>query len=348
MAGHERRTDPRSRARIGHSRHDVLTRGTAFAEIKNARERIAGVAIRSPLVPLHAPSASRAVYLKLENLQPTGSFKVRGATNLIAQLDDSALREGLFTASAGNMGKAVAWSARRLGVPCTVVVPDTAPSNKAEAVQHLGGTVVRVSFDRWWQVFTERRFEGVRGTFVHPFEDQRVIDGNGTIGIEVLEDLPDVDVVLVPWGGGGLACGIATAIRGTRSTCRILACEVSAAAPLGASLAAGHPVETPYERSFVDGIGSKTVMPGMLERARELLDGVMVASVEECAAAVASLFRDNRVVAEGAGACAVAVARSGRAGAGRIACIVSGGNIDASTLSDILARTEESDDAHPQ
>jgi threonine dehydratase len=310
---------------------------STLSEIRAARERIAGVAIRAPIVALH-DAASPRVHLKLENLQPTGSFKVRGATNLVAQLSAAELQDGLITASAGNMGQAVAWSANRLGVPCTVIVPDNAATNKVEAVERWGGTVIRVSFERWWQVFNERSFEDRPGTFVHPFEDQRVMDGNGTIGLEVIEDAPDVDTVLIPWGGGGLACGIAEAIRASGRACRIFACEVENAAPLTASLAAGHPVEVDYQRSFVDGIGSKTVMPEMCELARELLDGVLIATVGEVESAVATLFRNNRVVAEGAGACPVAVARSGRLGDASVACVVSGGNIDPSVLFEIVAR----------
>lgn len=318
----------------------MLTAETALSEIRAARERIAGVAIRTPVVALH-DAASPGVRLKLENLQPTGSFKVRGATNLVAQLAPAELQDGLITASAGNMGQAVAWSAHRLGVPCTVIVPDNAAANKVEAVERWGGTVVRVSFDRWWQVFTERCFEDRPGTFVHPFEDQRVMDGNGTIGLELIEQFPDVDTVLIPWGGGGLACGIAAAIRASAHPCRIFACEVENAAPLTASMASGHPAETNYDRSFVDGIGSKTVMPGMYALARELLDGVLVATVAEVESAVVTLFRNNRVVAEGAGACPVAVARSGRLGDASVACVVSGGNIDPATLFEIIARHQE-------
>jgi threonine dehydratase len=332
MPGHESGTDL---AAAG-----VVTAEAGLGEILAAQERIAGVAIRTPIVALHDPT-SPGVHLKLENLQPTGSFKVRGATNLVAQLTPEELEAGLVTASAGNMGQAVAWSAHRLGIPCTVIVPDSAAANKVEAVERWGGTVIRVSFDRWWQVFTERRFEDQRGTFVHPFADRRVMDGNGTIGLELIEDIPDLDTVLIPWGGGGLACGIAAAIRAAGRPCKIFACEVENASPLTASLAAGHPVETNYVRSFVDGIGSKTVMPEMYALARELLDGVLVATVAEVESAVAVLFRNNRVVAEGAGACPVAVARSGRLGDARVACVVSGGNIDPGSLFEIIARHQE-------
>jgi threonine dehydratase len=325
----------------------MLSAESRLDQVRAARERIAGVALRSPILPLH-DAESPGVWLKLENLQPTGSFKVRGATNLVAQLDATSIEAGLLTASAGNMGQAVAWSAQRLGVPCTVIVPDTAAANKTEAVERLGGNVVRVPFDRWWQVFVEKRFDGLHGTFVHPFEDERVMMGNGTIGLEIIEDLPDVDVVLIPWGGGGLTSGIAAAIRAAGHRCRIYACEVAHAAPLEASLAAGQLVEIPYERSFVDGIGSRTVMPEMFDLARDLIDGVLLASVDEVAAAVALLFRRNRVVAEGAGACPVAVARSGRVAGQSIACVVSGGNIDATVLFEIVSRAERAASAVPE
>jgi threonine dehydratase len=325
----------------------MLTAEPRLEEIRAARQRIAGVALRSPLLPLHDPE-SPGVWLKLENLQPTGSFKVRGATNLVEQLDRASITDGLLTASAGNMGQAVAWSAQRLGLACTVIVPDTAAANKTEAVERFGGRVIRVPFERWWQVFTEKRFTGVSGTFVHPFADQRVMDGNGTIGLEIVEDLPEVDVVLIPWGGGGLTAGIAAAIRATGHRCRIYACEVERAAPLHASMAAGQPVEVPYERSFVDGIGASGVMPEMFDLARELIDGVLVASVDEVAAAVSVLFRRNRVVAEGAGACPVAIARSGRVDGRSIASVVSGGNIDATALFEILKRHGEAGNAVPQ
>ena len=235
-----------------------------LGEIRSARERIAGAAIRTPLVRL----ADTDVWLKLEVLQPIGSFKIRGAANAMALMDPVELARGVVTASAGNMAQGVAWNARRLGAGCTVVVPDHAPDAKVQAVERLGGRVLKVPFDEWWQAFVDRGRPGLEGAFVHAFDDERVMAGNGTIGLELLEDLPDVETILVPWGGGGLASGIASAVRALRPACRVLAVEVETGAPLTAALAAGEPVTVDYRPSFVDGIGSKTVFASMLDRAQ--------------------------------------------------------------------------------
>ena len=310
--------------------------------IRAARDRIAGVAVRTPLVPLeldavHEAPAAADIWLKLEVLQPVGSFKIRGAANAMALMAPGELARGVVTASAGNMAQGVAWNARRLGLTCTVVAPDHAPDSKIQAVERLGGRVLKVPFDEWWQAFVDCGRPGLDGAFVHAFDDERVMAGNGTIGVELIEDLPDVDVVLVPWGGGGLACGVASAVKALRPSCRVLAVEVDTGAPLTASLAAGRPATVEYRPSFVDGIGSKTVFASMLQRAQELLDGSVVVSLDEVAAAVRLLAVRTHVVAEGAGAASLAAALSGRAGAGRMACIVSGGSIDASTLAEILS-----------
>jgi threonine dehydratase len=307
------------------------------ADITAARGRIAGTAIRTPLVRLQVDDAPAEIYLKLENLQPIGSFKIRGAANAMAQLAPEQLERGVLTASAGNMAQGVAWVARRLGVPCTVVAPDTAPATKLAAIERLGGRIIKVSFERWWQTFQERAYPGVDATFIHAFDDPLVMAGNGTIGLEILEDLPDVDAVVIPWGGGGLTCGIAAALRALRPVCRIYAAEVATGAPLAAALAAGMPQVIEYTPSFVDGIGSKTVFANMLERARSLIDGAVVTGLEEVAAALRLLAERNRVIAEGAGACPVACALAGRAGGGKVVCVVSGGNIDLHKLCAVLA-----------
>jgi threonine dehydratase len=308
-----------------------------LAAIETARPRVMSAAIRTPLVRYGGDAPPGAeVLLKLEVLQPIGSFKIRGATNAMALMSPDETAGGFLTASAGNMAQAVAWNARRLGVPCTVVAPDTAPEAKIAAVERLGGRVIRVSFDRWWQTFTERSYPGETGAFVHPFDDERVMAGNGTIGLELLEDAPDLDAVLVPWGGGGLSCGIASAVRALRPECRVYAVEVEGAAPLAASLAAGRPVTIDMQPSFVDGIGSKTVLPDMYERATALLAGSLVASIDEVKGALRNMVERNHVVPEGAGAVALAVALSGRAGGGRIACIVSGGSIGTAELAALL------------
>jgi threonine dehydratase len=307
-----------------------------LAQIEAARERIAGAAIRTPLVRLGADGPAE-IWLKLESLQPIGSFKIRGASNRMALASRAELARGVWTASAGNMAQGVAWNARRLGIPCTVVVHDGAPATKIAAVERLGGHVVAVPHDEWFDTFRTHRREGIEGLFVHAFSDDAVMAGNGTIGLEILEDLPDVDAVVVPFGGGGLVSGIASALRALRPSTKVYAAEVSTAAPLAASLAKGAPTEIAHTRTFVDGIGGPRVFPEMFALAKELLDGALVSSLEEIARAIRVLAERNRVVSEGAGAAGVAAAMAGKAGRGKIVCIVSGGNIDSGTLATILS-----------
>jgi threonine dehydratase len=289
-----------------------------------ARQNIAGFAIRTPLVRFHIDE--HEIYLKLENLQPIASFKIRGASNAIAKTPKERLAKGLLTASAGNMAQGVAYCARRLGIPATVIAPDTAPETKLRAIERLGGRVIQTPFDQWWRAFETRSYPGVDATFIHAFDDPNVMAGNGTIGLELIEDLPDLDAVIVPWGGGGLACGIASVVKALRPSARVYAAEAATAAPLAASLKAGSPQVVDYQPSFVDGIGSKTVFPGMLAEAQQLLDGSMVVTLEEIAFALKLAAERNRIIAEGAAACAIAAAV--KAGPGKIVAIVSGGNID--------------------
>ena len=255
----------------------------------------------------------------------------------MALADPKALDRGVYTASAGNMAQGVAWNARRLGIPCTVVVPDHAPRAKLDAVERLGAKIVSVPVDRWWQVLAEHGYPGIEGLFIHPVADRAVVAGNGTIGLEISEDLPDADTVLVPWGGGGLSCGIASALQGLSAPARTYACEVETAAPLSASLAAGRPVSVDYTPSFVDGIGARGLLPEMWPLATSVIAGALTVSLRETAAAIRLLASRARVVAEGAGAVPVAAATTGRAGRGKIVCVVSGGNIDLDRLAAILA-----------
>ena len=307
----------------------------SISAVEEARRRIADAAIRTPLLRLNVPDAPAEIYLKLENLQPIGSFKIRGAANAIARLPKEQLERGVVTASAGNMAQGVAWCARRLGIPCTVVAPSTAPDTKIHAIERLGGRVLKVSFDEWWRAFEQRSYPGVEGTFIHAFDDPDVMAGNGTIALEILEDLPDVDAVIIPWGGGGLTCGIASALRSLRPRCKVFTAEVATAAPLAASMAAGVPTTIEYEPSWVDGIGARAVFPQMFERARSLIDGTLVADLDAVASAVRLLVQHNHIIAEGAGACPVACALSS-AIPGQLVCIISGGNLDASKLTTIL------------
>lgn len=307
-----------------------------LAEIHDARARLGGIALRSPLVRLDFQTAPAEVWLKLENLQPIGSFKIRGAANALANLPAAQLERGVVTASAGNMAQGVAWCARTLGIPCTVVAPATAPRAKLAAIELLGARIIQVPFERWWQTFQDRAYPGIDATFIHAFDDPRVMAGNGTIGLEILEDLPDTDAVVIPWGGGGLASGIGAAIRAVAPGCRIYAAEAESGAPLAAALAAGRPQTVEYRPTFVDGIGSRSVFPDMLARAQAVLDGALVSTIDEIAAAVGVLAARAHVVAEGAGAAGVAAALAGRAGPGKVACVVSGGNIDLDRFTAIL------------
>lgn len=305
-------------------------------QVEEARRNIASVAFRTPLVPCHADSPAE-IYLKLENLQPIGSFKIRGAANVMARTPRERLDRGVLTASAGNMAQGVAFCARRMGVPATVVSPDTAPQTKIRAVERMGGRVILAPFAEWWQTFETRSYPGVDATFIHAFDDLDVMAGNGTIALELLEDLPAFDAVVIPWGGGGLSCGIASVLRQLAPQVRIYAAETETAAPLAASLTAGEPRTVDYQPSFVDGIGSKVVFRNMFERAQKLLDGSLVVTLHEAAQAMKLVAERNRVIVEGASACAVAAALSGRAGSGRVVAIVSGGNIDLEKFTQLVS-----------
>jgi threonine dehydratase len=307
-------------------------------QAEEARRNIAPIAFRTPLV-LCNTDAPAGLYLKLENLQPIGSFKIRGAANVMAHTPRGQLDRGVLTASAGNMAQGVAFCARRLGIQATVIAPETAPSTKTLAVERMGGRVIKVPFAEWWQTFERRSYPGVDATFIHAFDDPHVMAGNSTIALELLEDLPQMDAVVIPWGGGGLSCGIASVLRALAPQVRIYAAEIETAAPLAASLAAGEPRTVDYQPSFVDGIGSKMVFPNMFEHARKLLDGSLVVTLNEAAQAVKLVAERNRMIVEGAAACAVAAARSGRAGSGKIVAVVSGGNIDLDKFAQLVAQT---------
>jgi threonine dehydratase len=308
-----------------------------LAEIEAARDRLAGLALRTPLIRCNVDTGPVEIYLKLENLQPIGAFKIRGAGNAMAIAGEDALRSGgVWTASAGNMAQGVAWNASRLGVRCSVVVPDHAPVAKLEALERLGAEIVKVPFDEWWEIIVTHEHEGQSGVFVHPVSDPAVMAGNGTIGLELVEDLPDLDAVVVPYGGGGLSSGIASALRHLRPDVPVYGAEVATSAALDAAFRAGQPTEIEYVPSFVDGIGSSRVLDDMWPLVKELLAGSLVASLEEVESAVRLLATRNHVIAEGAGAASVANAAAGRAGEGKVVCIVSGGNLNASKLAEIL------------
>jgi len=318
----------------------------SLQDIKDAQQRIKGKVNRTPLFRFYGDDLPGEIYLKLENLQPIGSFKLRGAYNAISTADKSLLKDGVYTASAGNMAQGVAWNARMMNIPCTVIVPDHAPQTKLDAITRLGAKFIKIPFNDWWQVLVTRKFvpkdsfgEGIKGLFVHPVSDPPVIAGNGTIGLEILEDLPDVDTVIVPYGGGGLISGIATAIKTIKPAVKVFASEVETAAPLAPSLAAGESVKIEYVPSFVDGMGSAGLLAEMWPLVSKLVNGSIVLSLKQIADAIKLLMERTRVVAEGAGASSFAAALTGKAGTGKTVCVISGGNIDAEKLIKILSGT---------
>jgi threonine dehydratase len=309
-----------------------------LAEIEAARQRIADAAVRTPLLRLHHEDipAATEIHLKLEALQPINSFKIRGATNAVRLAPESERAAGLVTASAGNMAQGVAWVARELGLQATIAVPEHAPDAKLAAIQRLGGRVLKLPYDDWWNAIVTSRVDGVDGLFVHPVQDDAVIAGNGTIGLEILDDLPDPDAIVIPYGGGGLTVGIASAIRALRPQTKIYTAEPETGSALVAAIEAGQPIDVEYEPSFVDGAGSRRVLDSMWPRVMPLVDDAFAVGIADTAAAVRMLAERVRILAEGAGALATAAALAGRAGSGKIVCIVSGGNINLTKFAEIL------------
>jgi threonine dehydratase len=300
-------------------------------EIRRARERIGGDVFRTPLVPF--PAADR-ISLKLECLHPIGSFKLRGALSAVRAASDAELADGVVTASAGNMAQGLAWAAREVGVPARVIVPAEAPRAKLDRIEALGAEVVAVTHEEWWQAMVERGRDGVDGLFVAPAAEEAVMAGNGTIGLELAEDAPEFDTVVIPWGGGGLTTGIASALKALRPEVRVVTAEPETGAPLAAAFAAGGPTESEFRPSWVDGAGGRALLPGMWEFAREVVDEAVALPLAEVAEAVRLLAARVHVVAEGAGALALAAALRRD---DRCVCIVSGGNIDPGVLSRLLA-----------
>jgi threonine dehydratase len=308
----------------------------ALDEIRAAQDRVADLAVRTPLIRLHAEDAPAEIHVKLETLQPINSFKIRGAGNAIRSAPPELRAQGLLTASAGNMAQGVAWVARELGLRATIAVPEHAPQTKLDAIARLGGRVLKVPYDAWWQAIVTSQIPGEEGLFVHPVADEAVMAGNGTIGLEILEDLPDVDTVVIPVGGGGLTVGIASAVKALRPEVRIVTAEPATGAALQAALAAGEPVDVEYEPSFVDGSGSRRVLDDMWPRLREVVDEAVAVPIPDAEAAVRTLAQRVRVIAEGAGALSTAAALAGHAGSGKVVCVVSGGNINLATLAEIV------------
>ena len=305
--------------------------------IADARKHVYEAAIRTPIVRLNYDGPAE-IYLKLECLQPIGSFKIRGAYNAVRLLPEDHRRRGVWTVSAGNAAQGVALAARKAGVPCKILMIDAAPMAKFDAVRRLGGEVVKASYDQCWKALEDRANPAMDGAFVHPFEDDAFIAGNASCGLEILEDLPDVDAVVASFGGGGLSCGIASALKEQGSKAKVFAAEPETAAPLACSLAAGSPQKFPnWKATFVDGCGGKSVFPRMWDIAHHLLSGSIMSTLEEIRQAMKILAIRNHIIAEGAGACAVAAGLSGKCGSGKVVCVVSGGNIDLEVFSKLMS-----------
>src|ERR1700678_4297053 len=313
-------------------------RNIPLESILAARERVYQAAVRTPLVRLYYDDAPAEIYLKLESFQPIGSFKLRGAHNAISLLSAEDKARGVWTVSAGNAAQGVALSARILGIRCGVLVMDTAPATKIEAIKRLGASITQAPYDECWAAVSEGKHPAFQGVFIHPFDDDNFIAGNATIGLEILEDLPDVTAVVAAFGGGGLSCGIASATSALKPDVKVFAAEPETAAPLHLSFLEGSAQKFPgWKPSFVDGCGGKTVLPSMWTLASRLLAGSIVTSLDECWQAMKIVAARNHIICEGAAACAVAAGLSGKAGNGKICCVVSGGNIDLSMFAELVS-----------
>ena len=308
-------------------------------EIRAAQERIKDVVVRTPLVKLNVIDSPAKIYLKPETLQPVGSFKIRGACNAMRTADPDDLKNGVWTISGGNHGQGVAYTANLLGLDCTVFVPDFIAKTKIDAMERMGAEVRVMPFpsegdvgDAWKKFLDLNTYKDMKGCFIHPFSDPAVMAGQGTIGVEILEDLPDVDAVVIPYGGGGLCCGVGSALKALKPEVTVYGCQPDTAASLAASFKVGKPVEVDFKQSFVESAGAPVVYPEMWSLAKQVLDGAIVASIEDTAHAVRLLAERNRIIAEGAGAISVAAALTGKAGTGKVVCVVSGGSIDLDKL----------------
>jgi len=309
-----------------------------LSEIQEARKRIAQTIVRTPLIRLDLGPDFPDIRLKLENLQPINAYKLRGAANAVALLPDSQRKRGVWTISAGNAGQGVAYAARQAGVPCAVVVVETAPKSKLERMKALGAKLIPVPYDVAWQALEQRSFPGAEGTFVHPFDDDNFIAGHGTMGLEILEDAPDAATVIASIGGGGLITGVGSAIKALKPETKVFGVEPETAAPAALSFEKGSPQAfTNWKASFVDGAGGQSMFPRMWERMKPVVDGYIVVSLDETKNAMRLLAEKARIIAEGAGALPVAAAVTGRAGKGPIVAIVSGGNIDLNKFCELIA-----------
>ena len=309
-----------------------------LSDIEAARANVAGTVLRTPLVRLELGSAAPEIWLKLENLQPTNAYKIRGATNAVAKLSNEERARGVWTISAGNAGQGVAYAARKAGIPCSVVAIETAPQTKLDRMRALGATIVPVSYEQAWKAAEAHAFDGLDGTFIHPFDNHDFIAGHGTMGLEIIEQLPEVRTVITAIGGGGLITGVGSALKALRPEVRLLGAEPETAAPYAYSLAQGAPSKFPdWQASFVDGAGGQSVTERMWQRTRPIVDGAITVTLDQTRESMRLIAEKTRTISEGAGALALAAALTGQAGEGPIVCVVSGGNIDLKKFAELVA-----------
>jgi threonine dehydratase len=309
-----------------------------LSDIEEARENVAGTVLRTPLVRLDLGSTAPEIWLKLENLQPTNAYKIRGATNAVARLTDEERARGVWTISAGNAGQGVAYAARKAGIPCSVVAIETAPQTKLDRMRALGATIVPVSYEQAWKAAEAHAFDGLDGTFIHPFDSHDFIAGHGTMGLEIVEQLPEIRSLITAIGGGGLITGVGSAVKTLRPDVRVFGAEPETASPYAFSLAQGAPSKFPdWQASFVDGAGGQSVTARMWERMQPIVEGAITVTLDQTRDAMRLIAEKTRTIAEGAGGLALAAAMTGKAGEGPIVCVVSGGNIDLAKFSELVA-----------
>lgn len=309
-----------------------------LGDVERARKFVAGTVLRTPLVRLELGQDAAEIYLKLENLQPTNAYKIRGATNAVAQLSDEQRARGVWTISAGNAGQGVAYAARAAGIPCSVVAIETAPRTKLDRMRALGANIVPVSYEQAWKAAEAHAFEGLDGIFIHPFDNQEFIAGHGTMGLEIVEDLPDVRTVIAAIGGGGLITGVGSAVKALSPNVRVIGAEPETASPYAYSLAQGAPSKFPdWKASFVDGAGGQSVTARMWDRMAPVVDGAITVTLDQTRSAMRLIAEKTRTIAEGAGALSLAAALTGQLGDGPIVCVVSGGNIDLARFAELVA-----------
>lgn len=309
-----------------------------LGDVERARKFVAGTVLRTPLVRLELGQDAAEIYLKLENLQPTNAYKIRGATNAVAQLSDEQRARGVWTISAGNAGQGVAYAARAAGIPCSVVAIETAPRTKLDRMRALGANIVPVSYEQAWKAAEAHAFEGLDGIFIHPFDNQEFIAGHGTMGLEIVEDLPDVRTVIAAIGGGGLITGVGSAVKALNPDVRVIGAEPETASPYAYSLAQGAPSKFPdWKASFVDGAGGQSVTARMWDRMAPVVDGAITVTLDQTRSAMRLIAEKTRTIAEGAGALSLAAALTGQLGDGPIVCVVSGGNIDLARFAELVA-----------